>query len=477
MTFEWLSKPGSAAINSIEIDSRQVREGSLFIAVKGHRFDGHDFIDSAIKNGAAAILVETVPEILPKADVLIIRVENSRKITGAIAAAFYDHPSSRVTLIGVTGTNGKTSVATMLHQLLGLEGHTAGLISTIENKIGDQVLPSSLTTPDPISLQRLLAEMVHNDCSSAVMEVSSHALDQHRTSGCDFKLAIFTNITHDHLDYHGTFDAYLGAKKSFFDGLGPESSALINLDDRNGKVLIQNTRATVHTYALKKPADFKARILDSSVSGLQLDLEGWEVHCRLIGRFNAYNLLAVYSAARLLGVDQTVALQHLSQVQAPRGRFQTIRGTGKEVTGVVDYAHTPDALKNVLQTLQQIKPKDSRIITLVGCGGDRDRRKRPKMAQIAEAYSDLVILTSDNPRSENPESILRDMLEGLDQQKRKKVISIADRREAMKTSYQLAHNKDVILVAGKGHEPYQEINGNRIPFDDAREIKQIMDET
>lgn len=477
MTCEWLSKPDPVAIRSIEIDSRQVREGSLFIAVKGHSADGHDYVDSAIEKGAAAILLETIPETSSKRDIPMIRVDDSRKITGLIAAAFYDHPSSRLTLIGVTGTNGKTSVATMMHQLLSLEGNQVGLISTIENKIGERVLSSSLTTPDPISLQRLLSEMVKDGCSSAVMEVSSHALDQHRTAGCDFKLAIFTNITHDHLDYHGTFDAYLGAKKSFFDDLGPESAALVNLDDRNGKVLVQNTRATVHTYAFKKPAEFKARILDSSVSGLQLDLEGWEVHCRLIGRFNAYNLLAVYAAARLLGVEQTEALQHISQVQAPRGRFQTIRGTGKAVTGVVDYAHTPDALKNVLQTLQQIKPKDSRIITLVGCGGDRDRRKRPKMAQIAEAYSDLVILTSDNPRSENPESILRDMLEGLDQQKRKKVISIADRREAMKTSYQLAHNKDVILVAGKGHEPYQEINGNRIPFDDAKEIKQIMDES
>lgn len=449
----------------MEIDSRQLVKNGLFIAIKGTGTDGHEYINQAIDKGAIAVVLQNIPGQLVE-NITYIQVDDSRYSAGLIASAFYDHPSQKLDLIGVTGTNGKTSLVQMSHRLFNDLGHRVGMLSTIENKIGDSVLPATLTTPDAVSLHRMLARMVAEKCTYAFMEVSSHALDQQRTSGCQFKIGIFTNITHDHLDYHGTFDNYLNAKKSFFDHLGKESVALINIDDRHGSVMVQNTHAEVQTYALRKAATYKGKILDNSAEGLHLQVDGTEIHSQLVGAFNASNLLAVYAIARITGHEKMDVLQKLSTISAPPGRMEVIKNPAKNITGFVDYAHTPDALKNVLETINEIKRGKQNVITVIGCGGNRDALKRPVMARIAVQYSDRVILTSDNPRFEDPEAIIREMEAGIPQDLRNKVLSITSRKEAIKVASALAPEDAIILIAGKGHETYQEVKGVRTPFDD-----------
>lgn len=454
-------------VSSVEIDSRLIGANGLFIAIKGTASDGHDFIGKAIGQGARTIVFQVPPTVL-QTGITYIQVENSREAAGRIAAEFFNHPSRKLALIGVTGTNGKTSLVQMSHRLFMSLGYKAGMLSTIENKIGQEVLPAALTTPDAISLQKMLAQMVVEECQYAFMEVSSHALDQHRVAGCEFKVAVFTNITHDHLDYHGTFDLYIKAKKLLFDHLSPDSAALINLDDRHATVMVQNCAANILTYALRKAADYKGKILENSADGLHLVLDGTEIHSQLVGSFNASNLLAVYAIARIMGQEKMDVLQHLSKVAAPAGRMEAIKNPSGSQVAFVDYAHTPDALENVLQTIHEIKKSGQRVITVVGCGGNRDALKRPVMAKIASQFSDQVILTSDNPRFEDPEQIIREMEAGIPQDRRQKALSITNRREAIKTAIALAGEGAIILVAGKGHETYQEIRGVKNPFDDRK---------
>ncbi len=451
-------------IASICLDSRKVRQGSLFVAIVGHAVDGHDFIKAAIEAGAAAVLLQDDRDI--QAEVTIIRCADSRRAVAWCAANFYGHPSTRLTLTGITGTNGKTSVAYLSHQLLTRLGYTVGLISTVEIKVGQEAQAAHLTTPDPIKLQATLRTMVDAGCSHVFMEVSSHALVQHRVDALHFDLAVFTNISHDHLDYHGTFAAYLDAKKVLFDRLDKGARALINLDDRRADYLVQNTQAEIHHFALQKAATYKGKILDNLPSGLHMIIDGVDLYAKLIGAFNASNLLAVYGITRLLGLEKLVVLQQLSGLQPPPGRFELVHDPRKNVVGLVDYAHTPDALKKVLQTIQQIKTKATQVITVVGAGGDRDTLKRPKMAQVACQLSDLVLLTSDNPRSEDPDGIIADMEEGIPSGSERKVLSISDRRQAIRAAYKMAQPGAILLIAGKGHESYQEIKGVRHPFDD-----------
>lgn len=460
-----LEKP----ISALQIDSRRINSGDCFIAIKGTQADGHQFTSTAVQQGAVAIICEVLPkDLLPH--VTYIKVLNSSKALGILASNFYDRPSTHLKIVGITGTNGKTSTATLLFRLFKKLGHSVGLLSTVQNQINDEVIPSTHTTPDAITLQALLKKMVEKHCEYCFMEVSSHAVDQNRIEGIRFTGAIFTNITHDHLDYHKTFENYLKAKKRFFDELPATAFAITNTDDRNGLVMLQNSKAAKHTYSLKSPSNYKCKVIENNVSGLQLELDGVEMYTRLIGDFNAYNLTAVYAGARLLGVEKQTALTALSALSPPEGRFDQIVSANEKIVGIIDYAHTPDALKNVLQTIQTVRNGNERVITVIGCGGDRDAAKRPVMAEIACKFSDQVILTSDNPRSEDPEEIIRQMNDGVPVTDKRKVLNITDRHAAIKTAVTLANKYDIVLLAGKGHEKYQEIKGVKQHFDDKEEL-------
>jgi UDP-N-acetylmuramoyl-L-alanyl-D-glutamate--2,6-diaminopimelate ligase len=457
----------TVAIGQIIFDSRKVTAGDVFVALKGTQLDGHAFIATAIERGAAAIVCETLPAAMPD-NCCFVQVANSAEALGKLASAYYGFPSQKLKLTGITGTNGKTTTVTLLHQLFTKLGYKAGLISTIRNLIGETEIPATHTTPDAVSLNALLAQMVAEGCTHAFMEVSSHALVQYRTAGLTFAGAIFSNITHDHLDYHGTFDAYIRAKKMFFDGLGKNAFALINKDDKRSAVMVQNTAAKVHTFALHSPADFKGKVLANTVRGLQMEIDGKEVWFRLIGDFNAYNLLGIYGAAVLLGENPEQVLTILSRLDSAQGRFDRIVAANG-TTAIIDYAHTPDALKNVLQTIRSLRGQGKEsIITVVGCGGNRDAAKRPVMAQIACQFSDRVLLTSDNPRFEKPEAILADMEKGVPADAANRVQVITDRKQAIVTAIAEAKAGDIILIAGKGHEDYQEIEGVKYPFDDKK---------
>ncbi len=461
------------AVANVVFDSRNVQPGDVFVAVSGTQVDGHRFIDSAIKLGAVAVVCEVLPQNL-NAEIVWVKVKDSAFALGQIAANFYDRPSEKLKLTGVTGTNGKTTIVTLLHQLFLNLGYEAGMLSTIVNKINQREIKTSHTTPDALSINRVLREMVEAGCAYAFMEVSSHAIVQERIAGLRFAGALFTNITHDHLDYHKTFKAYIAAKKKLFDNLPKEAFALINADDRNARVMLQNTQAKRYSYALKTMADFRGRLFEDEFTGLQMFLDGKEFYSPMVGAFNASNLLAVYATAVLLEQDKEEILQVLSSLRGAEGRFEMLRSPDGIVC-IVDYAHTPDALKNVLETIQAIRSGNEKLITVVGAGGDRDKTKRPEMAAIATALSNRAILTSDNPRSENPEDILRDMKTGIDPAQKKNTLVITDRREAIKTAYALANAGDIILVAGKGHEKYQEINGVRYPFDDKQVLTELFE--
>jgi UDP-N-acetylmuramoyl-L-alanyl-D-glutamate--2,6-diaminopimelate ligase len=464
----------NVSIDALCIDSRNCKTSSCFIAIKGTNTDGHQYIDKLQKEGIAAIVCEHLPAETVES-VCYIVVENSAKTAGFLAANFYENPSKQLQLIGVTGTNGKTTVATLLYQLYTQLGFSCGLISTVENVIGTEIIPSTHTTPNPIELQALLHDMVKAGCAYAFMEVSSHAVHQHRIAGVHFVGALFTNISHDHLDYHQTFDAYISAKKMFFDDLPKTAFAISNIDDKRGMVMLQNTKAKSYTYGIKNLANYKGKILENGLSGLALDINGTEVHCRMIGEFNAYNILLVYSAATLLGTNKEQVLQVLSTLTGAEGRFECITSKHQNILGIVDYAHTPDALKNVLATIQKLRKGNEKVITVVGCGGDRDVTKRPIMAQVACEWSDRIILTSDNPRTEDPQAILKNMQEGVPVHLARKVMTIADRREAINTACQLANANDIVLIAGKGHEKYQDIQGIKHPFDDKQIVTQTLE--
>lgn len=458
----------SVAINVLTSDSRKATEGSLFIAIKGTKVDAHDFVSKVVEQGCVAVVVEREMD-LP-ATVTQLVVPNSAKALGELAHAFYGFPSRDLKLVGITGTNGKTTTTTLLHNLYTELGYKVGLLSTVVNKIGTEEIPSTHTTPDPIALNALLADMVALGCTHCFMEVSSHAVSQHRIAGLEFTGAAFTNITHDHLDYHGTFKAYIEAKKGFFDALPKSAFALVNVDDKNGRVMVQNTDAKIHTYALRTHADYMGKVLENSFNGLLLTINGTELWSRLIGDFNAYNLTTVFGIADLLGDDRTEILTILSRLESVDGRFQFMQSTSK-ITAIVDYAHTPDALINVLKTIENIRTRNEQVITVVGCGGDRDSMKRPEMARIACEMSNKVILTSDNPRTEDPLAILAEMEKGVEAQHFMKTLTIADREQAIKTAVSMAQENDIILIAGKGHEKYQEINGVKYPFDDFALVK------
>jgi UDP-N-acetylmuramoyl-L-alanyl-D-glutamate--2,6-diaminopimelate ligase len=461
-------------IKDLQIDSRKVNVGSVFIAIKGSSADGHQFIDTAVNNGAKAIICATMPS-KKREGVTYVQVENSAAAAGYMAHNYYGQPSEKMKLVGVTGTNGKTTVATLLYKLFTKLGYTCGLLSTVQNHIGDRILPATHTTPDAISLNALLKEMVDAGCSHVFMETSSHAVHQHRIAGLYFSGGLFTNITHDHLDYHKTFDEYIRVKKTFFDSLPSTSFAISNADDKRGTVMLQNTNAAKFYYSLKTLADFKGKILENGLTGLVMIINEQEVHFRLIGEFNAYNLLAVYGAAICLGEEKSEVLLHLSAMTGAEGRFDYYISNKERVIGIIDYAHTPDALVNVLLTIQKLRKGYEEVITVVGCGGDRDKAKRPVMAEAACEYSTKVIFTSDNPRSEDPLEILKDMETGLSSAAKRKYISIADRREAIKTAVSLAKTEDIILVAGKGHEKYQEIKGHKHPFDDKQVLLEMFE--
>ena len=454
-------------------DSRKVDPGDLFVAVRGIHTDGHAFVEKALDSGAVAVVLESLLESL-RPGVTYMRVQDSALALGHIACAFQGHPSTLLHLVGVTGTNGKTTTVTLLYRLFTAMGYPCGLISTVENRIREKILPSSYTTPDALGINALLAQMADAGCSYVFMEVSSHAVEQKRIAGLKFQGAVFTNITHDHLDYHKTFDNYIRAKKAFFDGLAENAFALVNTDDKRGMVMVQNTRAQVYRYSLLQMADFKGRILSNTLPGLHLNINGTEVHTRLIGAFNAYNLLAAYGAACLLGQDPAVVLLHLSNLEAAEGRFDYLVDRQRQITAIVDYAHTPDALEKVLRTLRELKKGHSSVITVFGCGGDRDRTKRPEMARVACALSDQVIITSDNPRTEDPAEIMREIESGVGEADKARVLTIADRKAAIRTACKIAKAGDMVLVAGKGHEKYQEIHGVKYPFDDKEVLKEEL---
>ncbi len=461
-------------ITDLQINSAKVSFGSCFIAIRGSNADGHNYINNAIHAGASVIVCEQLPGDENEA-VQFIVVENSAAAAGIMAHNFYGKPSEKLKLTGVTGTNGKTTIATLLYKLFSSLGYTCGLISTVQIKISEQVFEATHTTPDSISLNSLLATMVSNGCTHVFMEVSSHALHQHRIEGLHFAGGIFSNITHDHLDYHKTFDEYIRVKKTFFDNLPSSSFAISNADDKRGLVMLQNTAAKKYLYSLKTMADFKGKILDNSLMGLLLNINDVDVHFKLIGAFNAYNLLAVYAAAICLGQDKLTVLQILSNLTGAEGRFDHVVSPKEKVIGIVDYAHTPDALLNVLATIKKVRQAQEKIITVVGCGGDRDKAKRPVMAEVACEHSDKVIFTSDNPRSEDAADILKQMENGVSITVRKKYISIADRKEAIRTAVRLSKREDILLVAGKGHEKYQEIKGIKYPFDDKAVLMEMFE--
>ena len=460
-------------IKKLCFDSRQIAESTLFFAIKGTSVDGHTYIQDVIEKGAIAIVCEVLPSEL-NSKVTYISVENSTAAMGLMAAAFYNYPSQKMKLTAVTGTNGKTTVASLLHNLFRSFGHNVGLLSTVQNQINETVIPSTHTTPDSIRINELLNEMLQQGCEYCFMEASSHAIDQNRIKGLHFSGVIFTNITHDHLDYHLTFDNYIKAKKKLFDEVNEDAFALTNKDDKNGMVMLQNTKASRYYYSLKSMADFKAKIVESDFNGMLLNINEQEAWFRLVGNFNAYNLAAVYGAAFLLGKERDEIITHLSNISAVKGRFEYYR-SNNGVIGIVDYAHTPDALKNVLSTINELRSRNEELITIVGCGGNRDAAKRPVMADVACELSTKVVFTSDNPRNEEPEAILDDMQKGVKPLHFKKTLRISDRKEAIKTAVSIAKKGDIILIAGKGHENYQEVKGVKNHFDDKEVLLEMFD--
>lgn len=458
-------------VKDIVFDSRKVSKGSVFVAMKGTQVDGHGFIGLALEKGAVAVVCEELPKTIQEG-VTFVQVVNSSKAMGIMASNYFENPSEKLKLVAVTGTNGKTSTVTLLYQLFREMGYNVGMLSTVENKINEEIIPATHTTPDAVAIQSLLKKMVEKGCTHCFMEASSHAIIQERIAGLNLAGAVFTNISHDHLDYHGTFDEYIKAKKKLFDDLPKEAFALVNADDKRGMVMLQNCKATHQTFGLKYPADFKAKVLSNTLEGLELDINNKQIWFRMIGEFNAYNLLGVFGSAVLLGEDEDEVLMQLSKVQGAAGRFDRIYLYG--ITAIVDYAHTPDALENVLKTIQGVRTGGEQVITLVGCGGNRDKAKRPVMAKIATQFSDKVILTSDNPRDEEPMAILREMEAGVNPVDLKKTMIIEDRREAIKTAGIMAKKGDIILIAGKGHETYQEIKGVKHPFDDREVVKDML---
>ena len=461
-------------INKVSFDSRTVEPGTMFFAVKGTQTDGHDYIDKALEKGASAIVCEKLPQTL-KEGVTYIRVDDSAYVLGVGASNFYGNPSRALKLVGVTGTNGKTTIATLLYRLFTDAGYACGLLSTIENIVDHEVIPSTHTTPDPVELNALLKKMVNRECEYAFMEVSSHAVDQRRIAGLQFAGGIFTNLTHDHLDYHKTMVNYRNAKKKFFDDLPASAFALTNLDDKNGSVMLQNTKAKKLGYALKHDADFKGVVLESHFDGMLMKVNNTEMYTRLVGGFNASNILAIYGAATALGFNKEELLVEISKLNGANGRFDMVH-SDSGIVGIVDYAHTPDALENVLKTINEVRKHHETLITVVGCGGNRDTTKRPEMAAVAVKLSDKVILTSDNPRDEEPDEIIRQMKEGIAAEDMRKALAITDRREAIRTAVALANKGDIILLAGKGHEDYQIIKGVKRHFDDKEELSSALKE-
>lgn len=465
----------TVAVNNLEFDSRKIRLNDVFVAIKGSVSDGHDFIGKACEQGALAVICEIFPEEKING-ITYVLVEDSHQALALMAANYYENPSENLKLIGVTGTNGKTTIASLLYQLFTNAGYKTGLFSTVAILVDDHVFETRNTTPDSLSINRYLKMMNDEGVEYCFMEVSSHGIAQHRTTGLHFSGGVFTNLSHDHLDYHASFQAYRDVKKQFFDSLPATAFALSNVDDKNGLVMLQNTKANIKTYALKSYADYKAQILENEFTGLLLKINGKEVWSKLIGAFNAYNLLAIYATTDLLGLEQMENLRLISELNPVDGRFQYYISEKEQITVIVDYAHTPDALKNVLETLNEIRTRNEELITVVGCGGDRDKTKRPKMGHIAAALSTKVVFTSDNPRSEDPDAILSEIVAGVAPQNHHKILSITDRKQAIKTACVLAKKKDIILVAGKGHETYQEIKGERTDFDDFKIVKEFLDE-
>ncbi|HUH27007.1 UDP-N-acetylmuramoyl-L-alanyl-D-glutamate--2,6-diaminopimelate ligase [Gelidibacter sp.] len=462
----------SVPVNAIDFDSRNIAQDDVFVAIKGTITDGHQYIDLAIENGAIAIICEALPETLQNG-ITYIEVESASRALAFMAANFYDNPSTNLKLIGVTGTNGKTTVATLLYHLFKKAGFKVGLLSTVKVMVDTKEYPATHTTPDSLTINKYLSMMSIAGIEFCFMEVSSHGIHQNRTEGLHFEGGIFTNLSHDHLDYHSSFAEYRDVKKSFFDNLSKDAFALVNIDDRNGLVMLQNTKAKKYTYALKTYADYKAHILENQFTGLLLKINDNEVWTRLIGNFNAYNILAIYAAADLLGLEKVENLRLISELESVSGRFQYLISEDK-ITAIIDYAHTPDALQNVLETINSIRTKNEELITVVGCGGDRDKTKRPKMGHIASALSTKVIFTSDNPRSEVPEKIIEDIEKGVEPQNYKKTVSITDRKQAIKTACQMAQPNDIILIAGKGHETYQEVKGVKSDFDDYKIVQEFL---
>ena len=463
----------SVSVNTIQFDSRRVSKGDVFVAIKGTVSDGHDYIETVIKQGVAAIICESIPNNIVD-NITYIEVDNSAQALAVMASNYFEVPSENLKLVGVTGTNGKTTVTTLLYQLFKNAGYKVGLLSTVKILVNDKEYKATHTTPDSLSINKYLKEMNDEGVEFCFMEVSSHGIHQKRTEGLHFTGGVFTNLSHDHLDYHNTFAEYRDVKKRFFDELPASAFSLVNTDDKNGLVMLQNTASKKYTYALKSYADYKAQILENQFSGLLLKISNNELWVRLIGSFNAYNLLAIYATAELLGLEQIETLQLLSTLESVDGRFQFAISEVKKITAIVDYAHTPDALKNVLETINTIRTGNEHLITVVGCGGDRDAEKRPKMAQIASQLSTKVIFTSDNPRTEDPNKIIEQMEAGVPPEHFKKTVSITDRKQAIKTACQLAEVNDIILIAGKGHETYQEINGERTDFDDFEIVTELL---
>ena len=460
------------SVKHMDFDSRNISEHDVFVAIKGTVSNGHEFIDTAIEQGAIAIVCETLPENI-KEGITYVQVESSSKALAIMASNFYQNPSENLKLVGVTGTNGKTTIASLLYQLFKKAGFKVGLLSTVRIMVDNKAYKATHTTPDSLTINKYLKEMNDEGVAYCFMEVSSHGIHQHRTEGLHFQGGIFTNLSHDHLDYHDTFAEYRDVKKTFFDQLPATAFALVNVDDKNGLIMLQNTKAKKYTYALKGYADYRAQILENQLNGLLLKINESEVWTRLIGNFNAYNVLAIYATAELLGLEKVETLRMISELESVAGRFQYLISDNK-ITAIVDYAHTPDALKNVLETINSIRTKNEELITVFGCGGNRDKTKRPKMGHIASALSSKVIVTSDNPRNEAPESIMEDIEKGIEPQNFKKVLSIADRKQAIKTACQMANPNDIILIAGKGHETYQEIKEERFDFDDFKIVKEFL---
>ena len=465
---------GSTSINvyAVNFDSRKIEKDHLFVAIRGLVADGHDYIETAIKKGATSVVCESLPKKLDD-NVTYVEVDNSNKALAIIASNFYENPSKNIRLVGVTGTNGKTTVTSLLYQLFKKAGYKVGLLSTVKIMVDETEYKATHTTPDSLTINKYLSEMNAEGVEFCFMEVSSHGIHQYRTEGLHFEGGIFTNLSHDHLDYHKTFAEYRDVKKKFFDELSSEAFALVNVDDKNGSVMLQNTKAKKHTYALKQYADYKTQILENQFGGLLLKVDDNEVWTRLIGNFNAYNVLSIYATAELLGLEKVEILRLISDLESVSGRFQYVVSDEK-ITAIIDYAHTPDALKNVLETINSIRTKNEELITVVGCGGDRDKTKRPKMGHIASALSTKVIFTSDNPRSEKPEDVLSEIESGVEPQNFKKTLTIEDRKQAIKAACQIAQPNDIILIAGKGHETYQEIKGERFDFDDLKIVKELL---